>query len=162
MKEWLSIVSVIVTAIAASAFCADALADTVQPGMVAPPAIVKQMSASAPVQIGSVSVRPIPASAQGTRSTGSSQSTLVARSTDNLVGTSTNDLVVIYSNVEQIKSRAMALGGGISVKTYPDMGLTIVHAVSFDQLESAHQAIGQSYPSAKFDLPVRYFDIKPK
>jgi hypothetical protein len=132
----------------------------IETGKVAPSSVVEQIRASKPVTIGSVSVRPIPAQANGTRSTEPSGTTLVARASDNLVGTSTNDLVVIYKDTSAVSARVAAMGGGLRIKTYPDMGMVIVHAPRFDQLQPIQQQLQQALPDAKFDLPVRYFDLK--
>ncbi|HEY3598361.1 MAG TPA: hypothetical protein VGL08_12725 [Paraburkholderia sp.] len=139
-----------------------AAADTIQPGQTAPASVVKQIEASEPVTIGSVSVRPIPPAANGVRSATPAGTTLVARATDNLVGTSTNDLVVICSDVGVVQTRVAAIGGGITMRVYPEMGMVIVHAPRFEQLLPIKQQLAQALPAAKFDLPVRYFDKKPQ
>lgn len=162
MNKFISFLATVAMAAVACASTANALADTVQPGTTAPASVVKQISANPAVTIGSVSVRPIPRSVAGVLSTTPSDTTLVARATDNLVGTSTNDLVVIYSDVGAITRVATTLGKGISTRAYPDMGMTVVHVASFDQLQSVQQQIAQAFPTAKFDLPVRYFDNKPR
>ncbi len=146
----------------ALALAASAVADTIQPGQTAPASVVKQIQANEPVTIGSVSVRPIPPAVHGLRSATPAGTTLVARTTDNLVGTSTNDLVVIYNDVEAVRTRVAAISGGITMKAYPEMGMVIVHAPRFEQLPPIKQQLAQAFPAAKFDLPVRYFDNKPQ
>lgn len=162
MNTFISFLVTVATATVACASAANALADTVQRGTTAPASVVKQISANAAVTIGSVSVRPIPRSIEGVRSTTPPGTTLVARATDNLVGTSTNDLVVIYGDVDAITGRAATMGGGVSTRAYPTMGMTVVHVASFDQLQSVQRQIAQAFPTATFDLPVRYFDTKPR
>ncbi|RWA51209.1 hypothetical protein AU476_24395 [Cupriavidus sp. UYMSc13B] len=102
---------------------------------------------------GNGALSPLAADSQG-------NTTYVARTQDNLVGISNNDLVVIYSDTAAIV--AAAGSAAFSAKPYPDMGFVVLHIANFDQLVSLHQSLAGRFPTAKFDLPVTYFPIRPR
>jgi len=137
-------------------------------GAVAPADVVQQLRAAPAVTIGGTSVRPVPSgtvrAAAADRAGGSAQSerdsTFVVRDGDNLVGVSTNDLIVVYPDTAAV-SQAVA-GQAKSVNPYPQINTVIVHVGSFDQLSTIHAALARKFPTAKFGLPVRYSDIKKK
>ncbi|WP_118180893.1 hypothetical protein [Paraburkholderia phosphatilytica] len=85
---------------------------------------------------------------------------MVVRSSDNVVGISTNDLVVIHPDTAAV--RQVAAGLAKSVSAYPEMGVTVIHAGGLDQLASIKATLATTFPTVKFDLPVRYGNIQPK
>jgi len=146
-----------------------ARAEVIKPGQPAPPAVVRQLQGTAPVAIGTAVVRPVASSTPtADASTGAaplspqaaSDTTLVVRASDNLVGVSTNDLVVIYPDTAAV-SQAVA-GKAAGTKAYPEMGMVVIHTTRFDQLHPLQQDLAKAFPTAKFDLPVRYFELRPK
>lgn len=130
-----------------------------------PPATAAQSQTITPVAIGTTVVRPLPGNARSAAQAASatavpvSGTTLVARASDNLVGVSTNDLVVIYPDTTAIMQAAASRA--VSSKGYPNMGLTVIHVASFDRLLPLQQALASQFPAAKFDLPIRYFEVRP-
>jgi hypothetical protein len=150
---------------------AGAAAQSLVPGSKAPAEVVQQLKDVPSVNIGKASVRPVvpqpdaatpPEAAlkSGRSVPAAGGTTFVVRSSDNLVGVSTNDLVVIYRDTAAI-SQAVA-GKDVSAQAYPDMGLVVLHVGSFDQLAPLKTALSAKFPAAKFDLPVRYFATTPK
>ncbi|MGT0250577.1 hypothetical protein [Burkholderia pyrrocinia] len=137
-------------------------------GIVAPAEVVKQLQAVPSVSIGGTSVRPVPPSAVraalSERAGGSAQSgrdsTFVVRDGDNLVGVSTNDLIVVYADTAAVYHAVV--GQVKSVDVYPQIDTVIVHVGSFDQLSPIKTTLARKFPMAKFSLPVRYSDTKPK
>lgn len=149
-----------------------ALADILAPGEFAPPAVVRQLQDTPPVSIGKAVVRPLPAASASQMASGAatqrtpnavaqaSGTTLVVRARDNLVGTSSNDLVVIHPDTEAVGRAAKARGA--AVKAYPEMGMVVAHMARFEQLQPLQQELARAFPAAKFDLPVRYFQRTAK
>jgi hypothetical protein len=147
-------------------------AEVLEPGRPAPAAVVQGLQAIAPVTVGAVAVRPVtsPVSAAGQGAVNgnlspqaapaSSGTTLVVRASDNLVGTSTNDLVVMYADTDAVLRAVVSKAA--SVKAYADLGMVVVHVSSFDQIPKLQQDLAQAFPTAKFDLPVRYFPNQVK
>jgi hypothetical protein len=138
----------------------------IKPGRPAPAEVVQSLKATAPVTIGSASVRPLvtPASDPGMRlpqgAIAAPGTTFVVRVSDNLVGVSTNDLVVVYPDTGAVIQSVS--GKGFTTKAYPDLGLVVIHAANFDDIEPLQQGIAKTLPNAKFDLPVRYFRMQTK
>ncbi|GMG90537.1 hypothetical protein Cmtc_17570 [Cupriavidus sp. TKC] len=167
----LASIAIIITATNATVITAAASqpSQTVQQGKVAPSSVTAQLQGTPAVVIGSTSVQPVrqPASASVTNgllrplsADPHGNTTYVVRTGDNLVGISTNDLVVIYPDTSAIV--AAAGGATTSAKPYPDLGMVVLHVGNFDQIEPLHRAIAERFPTAKFDLPVTYFPLKPK
>lgn len=146
----------------------------IQQGQVAPAAVVEQLKLVPITQIGSQKVRRVPTEAltgkrtnhvagrtadnmtnEGKTTTGQ---TLVARASDNLVGVSSNELVIISSNLDAIAAKITTLQfAGAEIHAYPKLKLLVVKTTQFDQLETIHNSVAASFPDAKFDLPVTYF-----
>jgi hypothetical protein len=128
------------------------------PGRIAPADVVQQIQNDAPVRIGSASVRPVPENVSHTLSTDSTQRTLVVRSTDNLVGSSENELVVIEKDTAAVQRKVLELATDASVTAYADHGLVIVQLKRFADLPTLRKQLAEAFPAARFDLPVRYFE----
>jgi hypothetical protein len=148
-------------------------AQAISPGKIAPPDVVQQLQGTPVVVVGNTAVRPLtsnqiapPASSAPevpsakASDTPAGRSTLVVRASDNLVGLSTNDLVVIYPDTAAIV--AAAGGEHDSAKAYPEMGIVVIHVPSFDRLLPLQQTLAARFPAAKFDLPVTYFPLRSK
>lgn len=150
----------------------------VQQGHVVPAAVAEQLKQVPIIRIGSQKVRPLPPAARiGKRSSNTANSThdnsaaesetatghtLVARASDNLVGVSTNELVIIGSNLDAIAAKVATLHlTGIQIQAYPKLKLLVVKTAQFDQLETVHNSVAAAFPDAKFDLPVTYFPRRP-
>ncbi|MEO7031114.1 MAG: hypothetical protein ABI351_13045 [Herbaspirillum sp.] len=142
----------------------------IQQGQVVPAAVAEQLKQVPITQIGSQKVRRVPIAAlAGKRANNSTDSTtteastnaggtLVARASDNLVGISTNELVIISSNLDAIVAKVATLQlAGAEIHAYPKLKLLVVKTAQFDQLETIHNSVAASFPDAKFDLPVTYF-----
>ncbi|WP_081087127.1 hypothetical protein [Burkholderia pseudomultivorans] len=141
---------------------------TVIQGTIAPEEVLKQLRATPAVTIGGTAVRPVPsgairaASSEGAGNVVQSgrDNTFVIRDSDNLVGISTNDLIVVYPDTAAVNQ---AVAGQVkSVKIFPQIDTVIVHVASFDQLVSVQAALARKFPTAKFNLPVRYSETRPK
>ncbi|WP_322050810.1 hypothetical protein [Paraburkholderia bannensis] len=144
------------------------------PGTRAPADVVQNLKNAQSVTIGAASVRAVssgsasqPASNVAATESATAQTapkggetTTVVRESDNLVGVSSNDLVVIYPDTAAV-SQALS-GKPVSVKVWANMGIVVVHASTFDQLMPLKTALSQKFPAAKFDLPVKYFDTVPQ
>lgn len=130
------------------------------PGQIAPPDVVQQIQNEAPVRIGSTSVRPLPERGLRALSAGASQSTLVARSTDNLIGVSANELVVIEKDTNAVQLKVAELTKDAVVKAYADGAIVVVRVKRFSDLQPLQQGLAKAFPGARFDLPVEYFEIK--
>jgi hypothetical protein len=157
----------VVAAACALAASACATAQTLTPGRPAPADTVQTLRSEPSVTIGTASVRPVDTGhAAGTASAKAqslpvgNETTTVVRASDNLVGVSSNDLVVIYPDTVAV-SRALS-GKPVSVKTWPSAGIVVVHVGSFDQLLPLKTALSATFPTAKFDLPVKYFNTVPQ
>jgi hypothetical protein len=124
-------------------------------GVRASPAQVQPLSRSAPVTIGSTSVWPVPNAAPLDQD-GIVQpnSTLVIRSSDWFAGLSTNDLVVIYPDTGAVSAAASGLAQ--QIRTFPQMGITVLHVNAFASLLPLYRTLSVKFPSARFDLPVSY------
>jgi hypothetical protein len=146
-----------------------AQAQSIELGKAAPPSVAAQLKGTPAVVIGSVSVKPL-RQAPSTSSNDAMRhpleaapqgnTTYVVRTRDNLVGISTNDLVVKHPDAAAVVAAAGA--SVASAKPYPDLGLVILHVASFDQLVPLHRVIADRFPTAKFDLPVTYFPVRPR
>ncbi|NLP61787.1 hypothetical protein [Paraburkholderia sacchari] len=165
---------IVCAAVAAIAVTASAgAAESLVQGSTAPADVVQQLKGVKPVTVGAVSVRPVSQGSGSAQSTGSAaasgnmkaqaqsmptggETTTVVRASDNLVGVSANDLVVVYRDTAAV-SQALS-GKPVTVKAWPSMGLVIVHASTFDQLAPLQAALSEKFPTAKFDLPVKYFN----
>lgn len=138
------------------------------PGKKAPPETVRQLQDVQPVTIGSAVVRPVatPTDAstaytpQAAAGPARRESTLVVRASDNLVGVSDNDLVVLHVDTAAVTQAAT--GKASTIKPYPDLGLVVLHFSRFDELVEARKALAELLPAARFDLPVRYFKTLPR
>ncbi|MBV8271233.1 MAG: hypothetical protein JO067_03075 [Cupriavidus sp.] len=146
-----------------------AQAQSIEVGKAAPPSVTAQLKGTPAVVIGSVSVKPLRQAPSSSGSNGvlrplaadpPGNTTYVVRTQDNLVGISTNDLVVMHPDTAAIVAAAGA--SVASAKPYPDLGLVVLHVASFDLLAPLHRAIADRFPKAKFDLPVTYFPVRPK
>lgn len=162
---------VICAAVAAFAFAGTtAAAQPLLPGSTAPADVVRSLAGTQPANIGAASVRPVSPGNNAPRASGNAgalasakpqsmpaggETTLVVRASDNLVGLSTNDLVVIYPDTDAV-IHAVA-GNAVSTRAYPAMEMVVVHAGSFDQLVPLKDTLSTKFPAAKFDLPVTYF-----
>jgi hypothetical protein len=157
--------------IAGFAIAECATAQSIQQGKIAPDSMAAQLQGTAAVVIGSVSVKPLRQAPSSSASAGNGtlrplaadalgNTTYVARTRDNLVGISTNDLVVMHPDTAAIV--AVANGVTVSAKPYPEIGLVVLHVANFDQIAPLHRAIAERFPTAKFDLPVTYYPVKPK
>nr|WP_244109003.1 hypothetical protein [Burkholderia anthina] len=162
----------------ASAFAMTATAGAAEPlvpGSTAPAELVQKLRHVQSVSIGVVSVRPVadgthPAASAGNSGASASmraqsmptgsETTTVVRSSDNLVGVSTNDLVVIHPDTSAVSQSLR--GQPVSVRAWPDMGIVVVHAGSFDQLAPLKAMLSTKFPTARFDLPVKYFETLPQ
>ncbi|MCP3713180.1 hypothetical protein M3I54_41005 [Paraburkholderia sp. CNPSo 3274] len=124
-------------------------------GMQASAAQVQSLARTPPVVIGTRSVWPIP-SAPALDEDGKvrQNATLVIRSSDRLVGLSSNDLVVIYADTAAVSAAASGLVQQVSA--FPRMGMTVLHVSTFGQLQPLYQTLVAKFPAAHFDLPVRY------
>ena len=132
---------------------------TLKQGDQAPAALVQQLSRSAPLTIGSTSVWPVP-NAVPLDEDGNVQpnSTLVVRSSDQWIGLSRNDLVVIYPDTAAVSAAA----GGLAqqIQAFPQMGMTVLHVSAFSGLLPLYQALSAKFPAARFDVPVRFVKIR--
>lgn len=131
------------------------------PGRIAPANVVQQMQYEAPVRIGAVSVRPLPQGGQHPLSTDASQSTLVARTTDNLIGVSANEMVVIEPNASAVQKKIAELAADAAVRLYAGRGITVVRVKRFSDLPALQQRLAEAFPTARFDLPVMYIENEP-
>jgi hypothetical protein len=158
--------------VCAAAVSGCAAAQPVQPGKVAPPEVAAQLQDAPALVVGAVSVRPVrqgpaarasdPGAATLRPLSADTQgnTTYVARTRDNMVGISTNDLVVLYADTARVV--AAAAGAVVSARAYPESGMVVLHVAEFDQLGPLHEAMARQFPAARFDLPVTYFPRKPK
>jgi hypothetical protein len=130
------------------------------PGRTAPVDIVRRIEPDAPVQIGAASVRPLPDAEGQPRalSPAAARSTLVVRSTDNLIGVSSNELVVIDKNPAAVQRKVAELAADATIKAYADNGIVVVRLNRFADLLPLKQRLAKAFPAARFDLPVRYFE----
>jgi hypothetical protein len=160
----------IICAALAASFAMGAQAQSLEPGTTAPASVVQQLKGVQSVNIGMASVRPVSPGggssglqASANRATASvptgNETTTVVRSTDNLVGVSSNDLVVMYGDTGAV-TQAVA-GKGVTAKAFPAMGMVVVHVSSFDEIGPLQSALSAKFPTAKFDLPVKYFETEP-
>jgi hypothetical protein len=128
---------------------------TLKQGTQASAAQVQTLARTAPVTIGKRSVWPMPDSpALDEDGNVQQNATLVIRSSDRLVGLSSNDLIVIYADTAAVSAAASGLAQ--QVNTFPQMGLTVLHVGAFAQLQPLYQTLAAKFPAARFDLPVRY------
>jgi len=137
-----------------------ALAQTLQQGQPAPAALVEQMKTVAPTRIGEQAVRAVPPTLlSGEQAKVARQGrTLVLRASDNLVGISGNELIVLDDNLEGIAAAVTALRlAGAQIHSYPALHLVLVKTARFDQLTTVRDRLAAKFPDAKFDLPVSYF-----
>ena len=160
MKQALHAITLLLAASGASA-------QTLQQGRPAPPAVVEQIKDAPPTRIGSQSVRALPPAAQsgkhanGAMAATAEGRTLVARESDNLVGVSNNELVIISPDLDAIAAKVASLQlPGAQTNTYPKLQLLVVKTARFEQLETVRSQIAAAFPDARFDLPVAYFSRK--
>jgi len=154
--------SLLLMAAACATFCSPFMAraqnsQALKPGQIAPADIVEQVRSQNPVKIGSVSVRALPPNAARDRSADSEQSTLVLRSTDNLIGVSANELVVIYKEPNAVQLKVGEWVKDATVKAYADHGLVVIRLKRFADLQPLQLRLAEAFPGARFDLPVTYF-----
>ncbi|MFM0337642.1 hypothetical protein [Paraburkholderia fungorum] len=154
--------SLLLMAAACASFCSPFMAraqnsQALKPGQIAPADIVEQVQNQNPVKIGSVSVRTLPPSSTRAQSGGSEQSTLVLRSTDNLIGVSANELVVIYKEPKAVQLKVGEWLKDATVKTYEDHGLVVIRLKRFADIQPLQLRLAELFPGARFDLPVTYF-----
>jgi hypothetical protein len=136
-------------------------ATALRQGVQAPAAQVQSLSRSAPLQIGNTSVFPVP-NAAPLDEDGIVQpnSTLVVRSSDNVVGLSTNELVVMYPDTNAVGAAASGLAQ--QVQAFPARGITVMRVSAFSDLLPLYQALLAKFPAATFDLPVMYSKNRPQ
>ena len=84
----------------------------------------------------------------------------MARASDNLIGVSHNQFVIRHADTAAI-TRAVS-GKVARARAYPDLNLVIVRTDTFEQLLPLQEALSRQFPTAKFQLPVRYFARKLK
>jgi|GEM_PF-2234540 len=137
-----------------------ALAQTLQQGQPAPAALVEQMKNVAPTRIGEQAVRVVPpALLSGEPAKAAARGrTLVLRASDNLVGISGNELIVLDDDLEGIATAVAALQlPGAQIHSYPTLHLVLVKTTRFEQLSIVRDRLTTQFPDAKFNLPVTYF-----
>lgn len=143
-----------------------ALAQTAVQGKPAPANVVNAAQGTASVRIGAQALRAVPEQALPkealTRKAGAvSTQTFVMRESDNLVGVSLNDLMVVGPDLERMAASVKALGlPGIEINIYPDIGLLLVRTQKFEQLQLVHDRLAGEFAQARFDVPVNYFPRK--
>ena len=162
MKQALHAIALLLVASGASA-------QTLQQGRPAPPAVVEQIKDAPPTRIGSQSVRalPPPVVMAGRQANGAAPAqegrTLVARESDNLVGVSNNELVIINPDLDAVAAKVASLQlPGAQIHSYPRLQLLVVKTARFEQLETVRNQVAAAFPHARFDLPVTYFPRKPR
>ncbi|MGB7479036.1 MAG: hypothetical protein WA924_01795 [Burkholderiaceae bacterium] len=138
-----------------------ALAQTLQQGQPAPAAVVEQIKDVPPTRIGQQAVRAVPPAAlsgQQAKAVAENRRTLVVRDSDNLVGISSNELIVLGTDLDAIAASVAAMQlPGAQTRVYPKLKLAVVKTARFDQLETVRNRLAAAYPDARFDLPVTYF-----
>ncbi len=133
--------------------CGIAEAQIIQQGRPAPPAVVEQIKDVPLTRIGSQSVRALPpATLAGKHANGASAAategrTLVARESDNLVGVSNNELVIIEANLDAVAAKVASLQlAGAQTHPYPRLQLLVVKTARFEQLETVSQPGRRRFP----------------
>ena len=141
-----------------------AMAQAIQPGRPAPPAVVEQIKDEPLIRIGSQSVRALPPAAQSGKHANGAQPatgegrTLVVRASDNLVGVSANELVIVSPDLDAVAAKVASLQlPGAQTNTYQKLQLLVVKTARFEQLETVRSQVAATFPEARFDLPVIYF-----
>ena len=152
------------------AACATGPAHALQQGQPAPAAVVEQLKDTPITHIGTQSVRAVPAAPPAASGDKRAQaavapqgSTLVVRESDNLVGISSHELVIVTPELDAVAAKVASLQlPGASTKSYPQLQLLIVKTARFEQLQTVRDQVAAAFPQAQFDLPVTYFPRKPR
>ena len=143
-----------------------ALAQTLQQGQPAPATVVEQLKDVPPTRIGQQTVRAVPPAAlsgQQAKAAAENRRTLVVRDSDNLVGVSANELVIIGADLDAVAAKVAGLQlAGAQTHAYPKLKLLVVKTARFEQLETVRDQVAAAFPEAKFNLPVTYFPRKPR
>jgi hypothetical protein len=145
-----------------------ALAQAIQQGQPAPAAVVEQIKEVPATRIGTQAVRAVPPAAlAGRQANGAAMAqegrTLVVRDSDNLVGISANELVIISADLDAVAAKVASLQlAGAQTHAYPHLKLLVVKTARFEQLETVRDRVATAFPEAKFNLPVTYFPRKPR
>ncbi len=156
----------VVLILASTIACGCALAQTSPQGRPAPTAVLDQIKDVPLTHIGSQRVRALPPESplrSLAKGGSAATTTTVVRESDNLVGISNNELVIVSPELEAIAAKVATLGlTGAQTRSYPRLQLRIVSTARFEQLETVRSQVAAAFPAAKFDLPVTYFPLKPR
>ncbi len=131
-------------------------------------AVVEQIKEVPATRIGSQTVRAVPPGGAGRqagerRAPAQEGRTLVVRDSDNLVGVSANELVIIGADLDAVAAKVASLQlAGAQTHAYPKLKLLVVKTARFEQLETVRDQVAAAFPEAKFNLPVTYFPRKPR
>ena len=144
-----------------------ACAQTLQQGQPAPAAVVEQLKNAPLTTVGKQSVRAVPQGAvlrtRGAATASADATTVVVRESDNLVGISAHELVIVGTDLAAMSAKVASLQlAGASIHSYPHLGLLVVKTARFEQIDSVRSQVAAAFPNAKFDLPVTYFPRKPR
>lgn len=138
------------------------------PGQALTPDALQQLERKPVVRIGNQAVRVLDNGAAGganarlQRSDSGPASTRVVREGGSRVGVSHHELSVTEADPAQVAGVVASLAPQASVRTFPELRLTMIRTARFSELEPLARGISAALPKAKVDMPVQWSRQQPR